>query len=115
MTISALCFFNVANRSTFSQIFKRDMHTPEALARRRAIVIATGARYVRADRGPEDFYPDGVAAALLGAWLGKPFIVTARGSDLNVIGGFRLPAAQMRWAANRAVANIAVSIPELVL
>jgi len=30
------------------------MHTPEALARRRAIVIATVARYVRADRGPED-------------------------------------------------------------
>ncbi len=54
MTISALCFFNVANRSTFSQIFKRDMHTPEALARRRAIVIDTVARYVRADRGPED-------------------------------------------------------------
>jgi len=54
MTISALCFFNVANRSTFSQIFKRDMHTPEALARRRAIVIDTVARYVRADRGPEN-------------------------------------------------------------
>ena len=54
MTISALCFFNVANRATFSQIFKRDMQTPEALARRRAIVIETVARYVRADRGPED-------------------------------------------------------------
>ena len=54
MTISALCFFNVANRSTFSQIFKRDMQTPEALARRRAIMIDAVARYVRADRGPED-------------------------------------------------------------
>ncbi len=51
MTISALCFFNVANRSTF---FKRDMPTPEALARQRAIVIDTVTRYVRADRAPED-------------------------------------------------------------
>jgi len=30
------------------------MHTPEALARRRAIMIDAVARYVRADRGPED-------------------------------------------------------------
>jgi hypothetical protein len=37
-----------------SQIFKRDMHTPEALARRWAIMIDAVARYVRADRGPED-------------------------------------------------------------
>jgi AcrR family transcriptional regulator len=46
MTISALCFFNVANRSTFSQIFKRDMDSPEALARRRGIVIDTIVRYL---------------------------------------------------------------------
>jgi AcrR family transcriptional regulator len=46
MTISALCFFNVANRSTFSQIFKRDMESPEALARRRGIVIDTIVRYL---------------------------------------------------------------------
>jgi teichuronic acid biosynthesis glycosyltransferase TuaC len=56
------------------------------------------------------FYPDGVAAALLASWLGKPFIVTARGSDVNIIGRFRLPGAQMRWAARRAAANIAVSV-----
>lgn len=31
------------------------------------------------------YYPDGVAAALLAKWLGKPFVVTARGSDLNLI------------------------------
>ena len=47
MTISALCFFNVANRSTFSRIFKRDMSSPEALARRREIVVDTIARYVK--------------------------------------------------------------------
>ena len=47
MSISALCFFNVANRATFSRIFKREMATPEALARRREIVIDTIARYVK--------------------------------------------------------------------
>ena len=46
MTISALCFFNVANRATFSRIFKHDMTSPEALARRRAIVVETILRYV---------------------------------------------------------------------
>ena len=47
MTISALCFFNVSNRSTLSQIFKRRMDTPEALARRREVVIDTVVRFVR--------------------------------------------------------------------
>ncbi|MBV9376189.1 MAG: TetR family transcriptional regulator [Alphaproteobacteria bacterium] len=46
MTISALCFFNVANRATFSRLFKRDMTSAEALARRRDIVIETILRYV---------------------------------------------------------------------
>jgi hypothetical protein len=48
MTISALCFFNVANRATFSTIFKRDMASPRALARRRAEVADIVLRYVRA-------------------------------------------------------------------
>jgi AcrR family transcriptional regulator len=47
MSISALCFFNVANRATFSRIFKREMASPEALARRREIVIDTIQRYVK--------------------------------------------------------------------
>jgi AcrR family transcriptional regulator len=41
MSISALCFFNVANRATFSRIFNREMATQQALARRREIVIET--------------------------------------------------------------------------
>lgn len=49
MSISALCFFNVSNRATFSQIFKRDMSAPEALAKRRQIVIDTIIRYLRRD------------------------------------------------------------------
>jgi AcrR family transcriptional regulator len=48
MSISALCFFNVANRATFSRIFKREMASPQALARRREIVIDTILRYVKA-------------------------------------------------------------------
>jgi AcrR family transcriptional regulator len=47
MTISALCFFNVANRATFSTIFKRDMTSPKALAKRRAEVADIVWRYVR--------------------------------------------------------------------
>jgi AcrR family transcriptional regulator len=45
MSISALCFFNVANRHTFSLIFKRDMASPEALAARRRSVEDMVLRY----------------------------------------------------------------------
>ena len=48
MTISALCIFNVANRYTFSLIFKRDMASLQALADRRARVIDIVLRSVRA-------------------------------------------------------------------
>ena len=47
MSISALCFFNVANRATFSTIFERDMASPRALTARRAQVIETILRYVK--------------------------------------------------------------------
>jgi AcrR family transcriptional regulator len=47
MSISALCFFNVANRYTFSLIFKHDMESPAALRRRRDEVIEMVVRYVR--------------------------------------------------------------------
>jgi AcrR family transcriptional regulator len=47
MSISALCFFNVANRATFSTIFKQDMASPRALAARRAQVVDTILLYVR--------------------------------------------------------------------
>jgi AcrR family transcriptional regulator len=48
MSISALCIFNVANRATFSTIFKRDMTSAKALAARRAQVVDTVLRYVKA-------------------------------------------------------------------
>jgi AcrR family transcriptional regulator len=46
MSISALCFFNVANRATFSTIFKRDMASSRALAARRDEVVELISRYV---------------------------------------------------------------------
>ena len=55
------------------------------------------------------FYPDGVAAAKLGAILGKPVVITARGSDLNAIPQHRLPRRQIRTAATRVAAIITVS------
>jgi teichuronic acid biosynthesis glycosyltransferase TuaC len=55
------------------------------------------------------YYPDGVAAAMLARWFGKPLAVTARGTDVNLIPEFRWPRALIRWAARRAAASIGVS------
>ena len=48
MSISALCFYNVSNRYTFSQIFERDMSSPKALKRRRETVIDIMERWCHA-------------------------------------------------------------------
>ncbi|HUK07004.1 MAG TPA: TetR/AcrR family transcriptional regulator [Stellaceae bacterium] len=48
MSISALSFFNVANRATFSRIFRREMGTPTAMSRRKKIVGDLILRYVKA-------------------------------------------------------------------
>lgn len=48
MTISALSFYNVSNRHTFSFIFDRDLSGPEVHAARRESVVETVLRYVRA-------------------------------------------------------------------
>jgi len=55
------------------------------------------------------FYPDGVAAARLGEAIGKPLVITARGSDVNVIANHRSPLRQIKWAAEKADAIVAVS------
>jgi len=54
------------------------------------------------------FYPDGVAAILLGRHFGKPVTITARGSDINIIGRYRLPQRMISWAGREATAVIAV-------
>ena len=49
MSISALCFFNVSNRHTFSTIFNIDMASPAATRKRRKQVTDLILRYVRPD------------------------------------------------------------------
>jgi AcrR family transcriptional regulator len=53
MTISALSFFNVSNRATFSRIFKAPMDSPEALAARRSVVADTVLRYALSPGAPK--------------------------------------------------------------
>jgi AcrR family transcriptional regulator len=48
MTISALSFYNVSNRHTFSFIFGRDMTSPKAVASRRETVADIISRWCRA-------------------------------------------------------------------
>jgi glycosyltransferase involved in cell wall biosynthesis len=48
------------------------------------------------------FYPDGVAAALLARSLDKPLVITARGTDINLIPQYALPRRLIQWAAKRA-------------
>jgi teichuronic acid biosynthesis glycosyltransferase TuaC len=55
------------------------------------------------------FYPDGVAAAMVARAFNKPFAVTARGSDINLIATYARPRRMMQWAAQRASACIGVS------
>jgi AcrR family transcriptional regulator len=47
MSISALCFFNVANQYTFSLIFKRDLAAPRSLRARRDSIVEMIVRFVR--------------------------------------------------------------------
>ena len=54
------------------------------------------------------FYPDGVAAILLGRYLGKPVIITARGTDVTLIPEYALPRMMIRRAADEAAAIITV-------
>jgi teichuronic acid biosynthesis glycosyltransferase TuaC len=55
------------------------------------------------------FYPDGVAAVLLARALDRPVVVTARGSDLNIIAQYPAPRRWIRWSARRADGLVAVS------
>lgn len=54
------------------------------------------------------YYPDGVAAGLLARWLDKPFMVTARGTDLNLIPEYDFPRKRILQTAERAGASIGV-------
>lgn len=54
------------------------------------------------------YYPDGVAAALLARVLKKPLIITARGTDLNLISEHAFPRQLILRAAHEAKASIGV-------
>src|SRR4051812_25366278 len=55
------------------------------------------------------FYPDGVAAVLLGRALNRPVVVTARGTDLNLIPAYAVPGGWIQWAARTAAGFVTVS------
>ena len=55
------------------------------------------------------FYPTGVAAMLLGLRFRKPVVITARGSDINLIAQHAIPRKLIVWAARRAAGVVAVS------
>ncbi len=55
------------------------------------------------------FYPDGVAAARLGRALSRPVVITARGTDVNLIPRYCLPRWQIKCAAKRSAAIVTVS------
>ncbi|WP_211371128.1 glycosyltransferase family 4 protein [Dechloromonas hortensis] len=55
------------------------------------------------------YYPDGVAAGIIAHALGKPFVVTARGSDLNLIAQYPKPRRRILETAKQAKASIGVS------
>jgi teichuronic acid biosynthesis glycosyltransferase TuaC len=88
------------------------MHTqPYAIAQAAAGCIA------RLTREGFDFdlidahylYPDGVAAAMLAQKLAKPLMLTARGSDVNLLMQFRAPRRMILRALSRAQGIVAVS------
>jgi len=54
-------------------------------------------------------YPDGVAAVALGQALGRPVVVTARGSDVTQLPDHAIPGHMIRWAMSRAAGLISVS------
>ncbi len=54
------------------------------------------------------YYPDGAAAALLAKWIDKPFVVTGRGTDLNLIAQYPFPRKLILKTAAQARASIGV-------
>jgi teichuronic acid biosynthesis glycosyltransferase TuaC len=53
-------------------------------------------------------YPDGVAATLLGLIFNRPVLMTALGSDVNLLPRYVAPRKQILWALGRSAAATAV-------
>ena len=79
-----------------------------SIATRRLVEKCVKERFVRLIDA-HYFYPDGVAASLLARALDLPYIITARGSDINLIAQHHSPRKQMLRAAQGASALVAVS------
>ena len=77
-----------------------------ALARHVRGLLRAGHRFDLVDA--HYFYPDGVAAVRLGRELGLPVVVTARGTDLNLIPRFRAPRRMIVEAAHAAAGLVTV-------
>lgn len=83
------------------------------------LLLALGARRAIAGLAADGFdfdlldahylYPDGVAAVILGRWLGRPVVLTARGSDATHLPRFAVPRRAIAWALRRAAGLAAVS------
>lgn len=54
------------------------------------------------------YYPDGVAAAIVASLFKVPLIITARGTDINLIPNFAMPRKMILWASKVAHFNLAV-------
>lgn len=95
----------------------RYRHWPGLSMRRQAAAMAAGAEdcvraLVKGRQMVIDahyLWPDGVAAATLAKRMGLPYMLTARGSDLNVVANDRVIAGRIREAARSAHACFAVS------
>jgi glycosyltransferase involved in cell wall biosynthesis len=72
-----------------------------------ARLIADGERFDVIDA--HYFFPDGVAGALLARWFALPFVITARGSDINAIARHPVARRAILWAARGAGRVVAVS------
>ncbi|MSR46559.1 MAG: glycosyltransferase family 4 protein [Planctomycetes bacterium] len=75
-----------------------------AAARR---LVAAGERFDLVDA--HYLYPDGVAASFVARSLGLPLVVTARGTDVNLIPRHAIPRQWLRFLLRRADAAIAVA------
>jgi len=71
-----------------------------------ARLLAEGHRFDLIDA--HYFYPDGIAAIMLGRRFGLPVTITARGTDLNLIPRYAVPRRMIQWAAGRADGLITV-------
>jgi len=54
------------------------------------------------------FYPDGVAAVMLGKYFCKPVVISALGTDINLIPRYPFSRRMIRWAGAHSAGMIAV-------